>query len=157
MDSQEIKSKMSSIESQYLMKLIQLVIDTVGKDTWRMDYEELKAKQQELERQLLDQLPQVEIAEAHQECDERKPKYMVWKMSTLNVEVEHTTIESAMNDAERIARFNPGSEVYVLKQLGFAKVPSNDVQWTICGRPVEKLDIKLPDDDESDDDIPMPF
>jgi hypothetical protein len=141
---------MSSIESQYLMKLIQLVIDTVGKDIGRMDYEELKAKQQELERQLLDQLPQVEIAEAHQECDERESKYMIWRRGTLRIEYEHTTIESAITEAERIARFNPDSEVYVLKQIGFAKVPSSDVRWKM-------LDVELPDDDESDSDIPLLF
>jgi ribosomal protein L29 len=153
MDSQEIKSKMSRIESRYLTKLIQLVIDKFGKDIGRMDYEELKAKRLDLERQILN----LKVSEAHQECDERKSKYMIWRRGTLRIEYEHTTIESAMAEAERIARFNPGSEVYVLKQLGFAKVPSSDVQWTIWGRPVEKLDIKLPDDDESDDDIPMPF
>jgi len=55
-----------------------------------------------------------------------------------------------MTEAERIARFNPGSEVYVLKQVAVAKVPSSDVQW-------KKFDVDLTDDDEPDDDVPLPF
>ena len=115
-----------------------------------MDYKKARAKRYELERQLFDQLLQLKIAKAEQRCDKMKSKYMIWRRGTLKIEYEHTTLESAKAEAERIARFNPGSEVYVLKQLGFAKVPSSDVQW-------KNLDIELPDDDEPDDDIPLPF
>lgn len=152
MDSQKIKAKRFDIESQYLMKLLQLIIDNVNKDKEDIDYEKLKAKQYELESQLL-QLKiskEEKICDAEHRCDKIKSKYMIWKMSTLKIEVEHATIESAMAEAERIARFNPGSEVYVLKQMAVAVVPYGDVQW-------KKIDIDLSDDDEPDDDIPLPF
>lgn len=48
----------------------------------------------------------------------RPPVFLVWNPHTSEVKYRHKTVESAEQEANRLARENPGTKFHVLVSLG---------------------------------------
>ena len=53
--------------------------------------------------------------------------WMVWNEQGRNPTVKHDSKESAITEAERLARLNPGCEFHVLRLVDSCRLA--DVQW----------------------------
>jgi len=56
-----------------------------------------------------------------------KAFYMVYKDEGQACRIKHNTLESALQEAKRLARVNPGDTFIVLKGFLSAKIPVADV------------------------------
>lgn len=55
--------------------------------------------------------------------------WMVWSPAGRTPTVQHLSEASAKNEANRLARANPGSEFHVLQSVGTAELPPLLPRW----------------------------